>query len=239
MKRLGFLVVTFFLIFIDTAVCQDSLSEQKVSASVDVYSRHVWRGFVNGTSVSIQPSIDYTFNNITGGVWGAWCIDGSYFELDLFLSYKKGNFTATIYDYFCPVNPVEKFEFFEIGKGKTKHTFDFNLEYANPEKHPFSLLVATMLYGDDINPETGNSFYSTYIEPAAGFNFGKTNLKLFAGFTPFNSYYAEQATIVNTGLSVSRNFRVIKKVQFPLKMSFAHNPYRNKSYLTFGINLRV
>jgi hypothetical protein len=239
MKRIGLLLLIFFLIFHETVVCQDSLSEQKVGASIDVYSRHVWRGFANGTSASIQPSIDYTVNKITGGAWGAWCIDGSYFEIDLFLSYKKGDFTATVYDYFCPANPVETFEFFEIRKGKTKHTFDFNLEYANPEKHPFSLLFATMLYGDDINPATGNSFYSTYIEPAAGFNLGKTNLKLFAGLTPFKSYYAEQAAIVNTGISVSRNFRIDKKVQFPLKATFLHNPYQHKSYLTFGINLRV
>jgi hypothetical protein len=239
MKRIELLLLVFFLIFHETVVCQDTLSERKVSASVDVYSQHVWRGFANGTSVSIQPSIDYTHNNFTGGAWGAWCIDGSYFELDLFLSYKMGNFTGTVYDYFCPVNPVEKFEFFEIGKGKTKHTFDFHLEYANPGKHPFSLLVATMLYGDDINPATGNSFYSTYIEPAAGFNLGKAHLKLFAGFTPGKSYYAEQAAIVNTGISAGRNIRIIKKVQIPVKVSFAHNPYQHKSYLTFGINLRV
>lgn len=237
MKRLGLLVVTFFLIFIDTAVCQDTLSEQKISVSIDVYSRHIWRGFSNGTSFSIQPSLEYNYNNFTGGIWGAWCIDGSYTELDLFLSFQKGNLTATIYDYFCPVNPVEKFEFFEIGKGKTKHTFDLNLEYANPEKHPFSLLVATMLYGDDINPATGNSYYSTYIEPAAGFSFGKTNVRVFAGFTPFKSYYAEHNAVVNTGLSASRKFRIAKNVKLPVKVSFTHNPYHHRSFLTFGINL--
>ena len=96
-----------------------------------------------------------------------------------------------------------------------------------------------MLYGDDINPATGISFYYTYIEPAAGFNFGKTHLKLFAGFTPYKNYYAEQATIVNTGIWASRNFRIVKKVQFPVKVSFAYNPYHRKSYLSFGINLRV
>ncbi|MHC1778541.1 MAG: hypothetical protein AB9834_24285 [Lentimicrobium sp.] len=237
MKRLGILTVALFLSFLNPLISQDTLSNQKVSGGLDVYSQHLWRGFANGTSISIQPSVEFTHKGFTGGAWGAWSIDGSYTELDLYIAYKKGDFTATIFDYFCPVNPVESFEFFEINKGKTKHTFDLNLEYANPEKHPFSLLVATMLYGDDLNPETGNSYFSTYIEPAAGFHIGKTGYKIFAGFTPFESYYAEKAAFVNTGVSASHTFMIADRFKLPVKAAFVYNPYQHKPFLTFGINL--
>lgn len=237
MKRLGLLTIGLFLFFSYPVLSQDTLSKQKITAGLDLYTQHLWRGFANGTSISIQPSVEYNYKGITGGVWGAWSVDGSYTELDLYIAYSKGDFTATIFDYFCPLNPVESFEFFEISKGKTKHTFDFNLEYASPDKHPFSLLIATMLYGDDLNAETGNSYFSTYIEPAADFHAGKIKYKIFAGFTPFESYYAGKAAFVNTGVSVSRTFMIADRVKLPVKAAFVYNPYQHKPFLSFGINL--
>lgn len=237
MKRLGLLTIAIFLLFPYPAQSQDSIRRHTFDVSLDVYSQHLWRGFANGTSVSFQPSVEYNYYNFTAGAWGAWCPDGSYTELDLYLQYSKASFTLTLYDYFCPVNPVRNFEFFEISKGKTRHTFDLNLEYADPEKHPFSLLVATMLYGDDLNPETGNNYYSTYIEPAAGFDIGKVRLKVFAGLTPVKSYYASQAAFVNTGVSVSRAFRITGKFSLPVKASLVHNPDKGNTWFSLGINL--
>jgi hypothetical protein len=237
MKRLGLLTLVIFLCVVNPVISQDTLTKQKVTVALDLYSQHLWRGFSNGTSFSIQPSVEYNYKGFTGGVWGAWSIDGSYTELDLYLAYSKGDFTATIIDYFCPVNPVKRFEFFEIGKGKTKHTLDLNLEYANPEKHPFSLLFATMLWGDDLNHETGKSNYSAYIEPAARFNIEKIRIKVYAGFTPYKSYYAGKAAFVNTGVSIERTFIIAKKVKLPVKTAFVYNPHQHKPFLTFGINL--
>ncbi len=237
MKRLGLLIITIFLLFQYSAYAQDTIRKHNIDVSLDVYSQHLWRGFANGTSVSLQPSVEYNYKNFSAGIWGAWCLDGSYTELDLYLAYSKANFTLTLYDYFCPVNPVKNFEFFEISKGKTRHTFDLNLEYSDPERHPFSLLVATMLYGDDLNPENGSNYYSTYIEPAAGFNIGKVRLKVFSGLTPVKSYYASRAAFVNTGVSVSRVFRITNKISLPLNASLVHNPHKGNTWFSLGINL--
>ncbi len=237
MKRLGLLTVVFYLSFLNPLISQDTLSKQKVTPGLDIYSQHLWRGFSNGTSISIQPSVEYNYKAFTGGVWGAWSIDGSYIELDLYFAYSVGDFTATIFDYFCPLNPVESFEFFEIGKGKTKHTIDLNLEYANPRKHPFSVVVATMIYGDDLNHETGNSYFSTYIEPAAGFDFKKVRFRVYAGLTPFKSYYADRAAFVNTGISAMRSFIIAKRFKLPVKAAFVYNPHQHKPFLTIGVKL--
>jgi hypothetical protein len=126
MKRLGLLILAHFLLLAAPCFAQETNTSHEFDASLDIYTQHLWRGFSNGTSVSLQPAAECKFNGFTAGAWGAWCIDGSYTELDLFVAYKKGAFSATLYDYFCPVNPVEKFEFFEITQGQTKHTFDLN-----------------------------------------------------------------------------------------------------------------
>lgn len=237
MKRLGSLTITLFLLFQYSTLAQDTIRKHNTNISLDVYSQHLWRGFANGTSVSLQPSVEYNYGNFSAGVWGAWCLDGSYTELDLYLAYSKANFTVTLYDYFCPENPVKNFEFFQINKGKTRHTFDLNLEYSDPKRHPFSLLVATMLYGDDLNPDNGGNYYSTYIEPAAGFDIGKVRLKVFSGLTPAKSYYASRAALVNTGVTVSRVFRISKKNSLVLRASLVHNPHKGNSWFSFGINL--
>lgn len=236
MKRLGLLTLAHFLLLAAPCFAQETNTSHEFDASLDVYTQHLWRGFSNGTSVSLQPAVEYNFNCFTAGAWGAWCIDGSYTELDLFVAYKKGAFSATLYDYFCPVNPVEKFEFFEITQGQTKHTFDLNLEYADPARHPFSMLIATMLYGDDLNPENGKNYYSTYIEPAANFSIGKTDFKAFAGFTPAKSYYAGKAAFTNIGISASHMVKISKKFSLPLKAIVVHNPDKQRTYFSLGVN---
>ena len=226
------------LLLISTAVSgQDSISDGKLRISVEIYSKHLWRGSANGTTVSLQPSLEYQKGRFTTGAWGAWCPNGSYTELDLYLSWSAENLTFTLYDYFCPVNPVQKFEFFEIAKGRTRHTFDLNAEYANPEKHPFALLAAAMVYGDDLNPENGRNNYSTYIEPSVSFTPGKFNLRAFTGFTPFSSYYANKASFINTGISVARKIPVTHKYAVTLKSALVYNPFRKQAHFTLGVKL--
>ncbi|HOP13494.1 hypothetical protein [Lentimicrobium sp.] len=234
--------LTRYLLVILTAApfllsAQDSLRRHKLDASFDIYTHHLWRGAANGTSVSLQPSVEYSYGNFSAGVWGAWSIDGSYTELDLYAAYSLGSFNVTLYDYFCPVNPVKEFEFFEIRQGTTRHTFDLNVAYARPEKHPFGLLVATMIYGDDINPETGDNYYSTYIEPSFHFRLLKSDMKLVSGFTPVKSYYADRFAFVNTGLSASRIVKLARKVNIPAILKLAYNPYADKFHFSFGITL--
>ena len=211
--------------------------KHKVDFSLDIYSKHLWRGFVNGTSLSIQPSVEYSYGNFSTGAWAAASIDGSYHELDLFAGLQLGNFKTTLYDYFCPVKPLHSNEFFEIKEGKTKHTFDLNVEYADRSKHPFALLAATMIYGDDLNPDNSRNYYSTYIEPSYNIDLGKTGIQAFTGFTPVKSYYAGSAAIVNTGITVSRKFIITETYTIGSKIKFAYNPVKKHGWFSLGINL--
>ena len=239
MKRLSYFVSLYIytLLIPQNVLGQDSLSAQKISLSLDIYSKHLWRGFSNGTSISIQPGFQYNYHNFSAGIWGAYAIDGSYTELDLYASYTIGNIEVMLFDYFCPVNPVQTFNFFEFRKGRTKHTLDLNVVYSNQSKHPFSLHLATMIFGDDLNTDTGNNYYSTYIEPALNLKYNKTRIKLFAGFSPFKGYYAANISLINTGLSVSRKFQIARKFVLPVNTIIALNPSNGKLAISLGLNI--
>ena len=237
MKQLVLLIIAIFILSVLRTHAESAESKHEFDFSVDLYSKHLWRGFTNGNSVSIQPAIGYSYSGFTAGAWAAVSVDGSYHEFDLYIAYKLGSFTVTIYDYFCPVKPLTDNEFFEIQQGKTKHTFDLNVAYSQPDKHPFALTVATMIYGDDLNPANGKNYFSTYIEPSYNATFYMVNMQAFAGFTPFESYYSQSAAFVNTGVSLARKFPVTKKVDIEAKIKLSYNPAINESWISFGIGL--
>jgi hypothetical protein len=237
MKRLRFFTLIFFTLSGLGLHANTNEEKHKVDFSLDLYTKHLWRGNINGTSLSIQPSVEYINRNFSAGAWAATSIDGSYHELDLFASFKSGNFKTTLYDYYCPVKPLHDNEYFEIEQGKTKHTFDLNIEYSDRYKHPFALLAATMIYGDDLNPDNGRNYYSTYIEPSCYLDLGKTGIHAFTGFTPFKSYYAGSAAIVNMGIAVNRKFRITKTYDIGAILKFAFNPEIKQSWLSIGIKL--
>lgn len=234
MRKLSALIA--LLTIISVSYAQDSIRKHNFSASVDIFSAHLWRGGKNGNSISVQPAVEYSYGNFRTGAWAAYSIDGSYSELDIYTSYTWKHFSITLIDYFCPPSPVKKFEFFEFDRGVTKHTIDVNFEYSQPEKHPFEILVATMIYGDDVNRKSGKNYYSTYIEPGIRLHPFRTNIKLLAGFTPVRSYYADNAAFVNTGISASHKIRIYRKISIPLSMKAMYNPYNQGLHFAVGLN---
>lgn len=238
MKTLVLIISSFLLFSVNSLAFEINRKNHSFDISLDIYTKHLWRGFSNGTSPSLQPSLGYSKGNFSVGVWAAMNLNRSYHELDLFASYTFGSFTATVYDYYCPVLPLKNNEFFEITQGKTRHTLDVNIEYAQPDKHPFSLLVATMVYGDDLNPDNGKNYYSTYIEPSINFTVLKNyKLLLFTGLTPFKSYYADKTAIVNTGISVNRVFLIKEKFELGSSFKVSYNPAKNQCWLSIGISI--
>jgi len=237
MKIYRFIFIVLFIVSHYKVNADIKERKHKFDFSLDIYSKHLWRGLSNGTAPSIQPSLEYSFNNFSAGTWLAVSTNGSYQELDLFASYTRGSFKVTLYDYFCPVSPLQKIDFFEIRKDKTKHTFDLNIEYAQPNKHALSILVATMIFGDDLNKDNGKNQYSTFIQPTYTFLLHRTNILAFAGFTPFISYYAQKPAFVNTGITIKRTFKVKEKYSLGTQLKFVYNPDKNLIWVALGINL--
>jgi len=234
------LALAIFFIFASHQLFASENAEIKVLNAVfkvDFMSMHTWRGFATSYSPSIEPSFEIRRNNTTTGVWLAHSIDGNYSELDLYLTHKLKAFSFTIYDYYCPPSYRESNEITNYDKYTTKHTIELNAAFNGTQNFPISVLIATMVYGDDKHRETQEHRYSTYFELGYSTKIDECAIRLVLGFNAFESYYGDQFGLVNTGVGVVKNITAFKTKEIPLQASLIANPMANSLFLKFGFTL--
>ena len=198
---------------------------------------HIWRGFVTSYSPTFEPSFEVTRNNSTTGIWAAQSLDGNYTELDLYFTYTLKNFSFTIYDYYCPPSYKSSNEIANYDKYTTKHTIELDFAFNGTQNFPIKILVATMVYGDDINIKTNKKRYSTYFQFGYSTEIDNNTIDLVLGFNAFESYYSNQFGVINAGVTVSKNLKAFKSREIPLQTSLITNPLANSLFLTFGFTL--
>lgn len=236
------------LILYGIVFCIIILSSQSVFANkeieiietdihVDFRSMHIWRGIATSYSPTIEPTFEINRNNYATGIWLAQSIDGNYSELDLYLNYKLRDFSFTIYDYYCPPSFEASNEFANYRKNTTKHTIELNLAFNGNEQVPINILLATMVYGDDMNSETTKNNYSTYLQLGYSAEIQENTISLFLGINAFESYYGNNFGVVNAGLTASRNMNLRKSLILPIQASLITNPMANSLFLSFGFTL--
>ncbi|MHC1705870.1 MAG: hypothetical protein AB9846_18365 [Tenuifilaceae bacterium] len=236
MRRIVLIILLFSVLF--NAFGESAVEKPKIDLSVnlDVLSSHLWRGFKNGNSLSLQPTISASYNGWSFGTWAAYAGNGSYFEVDIFAEYSYKKLTVSIYDYFCPAS-LQSAKFFEFRKHQTKHTIDVMLTW-EPERIPFKVMASTMIWGDDLSKTTGNQHYSTYIEPAITWKRKQLDGDLYAGFTPFNGYYSSDPSFVNLGASVNYNLN-LQQFNIPIRTKVSYNPVLNTIWFMAGISISI
>jgi hypothetical protein len=229
----------FFCIFIYVHLCKLAYNQEdnlSVKIKADVYSLHLWRGFANGNSPSIQPYAELNVKNFNMGVWAAYAINGSYSEIDFYINYQLKNLKLSLFDYFLPVTNGKVNSFFDFKKQTTRHAFDFIAEYES-DNFPFRFLFSTIFYGDDKHPLTGNNFYSSYVEIAYKLNALNKKTQFIAAITPYKSYYADNIDFVMAGIKISDQFKISEKFELPISVFLMINPYSEKIYFNMGITL--
>jgi len=229
-----FISNTIFGIEIET---QDSTKKIQFNYKADFMSQHLWRGYAMCDVPSVEPSVDLFFKGIGVGIWSAVSIDGKYFELDTYLKYTYQGFSFGIYDYYCPGSISSNHSVFNFSRYNTKHTIDLHFEYEWNSSFPLKVLVATMIYGDDLNIETNKNQYSTYLELAYYFKIENFKVEYFVGYNPFKSYYGEKPAIINAGIKSKGILKLFRNKQIPLQASIVNNPLTNKIYMVFGFEL--
>lgn len=222
----------------------------KPELGCDIVTSYIWRGSAvyaamgdqNVLSPSFQPAFSLNFKGLELGTWGSVDFTGTYKELDLYLAYSLKGFTLTMTDYYWASDWIAD-NYFEYQGDSTSHYLEVSLGYKG-EKIPFSILVATMLYGADKQFEDpAKSNYSTYIELGYGFKISDYNLDIFLGMTPFDGMYGdgyggkEGFAIVNTGVTGSRAIQITEKFSLPVKASVIANPQGKKLFLVFGVTI--
>jgi hypothetical protein len=229
--------------------CQNE-TKLKPELGCDIVTSYIWRGSAvyaamgdqNVLSPSFQPAFSLNFKGLELGTWGSVDFTGTYKELDLYLAYTLKGFTLTMTDYYWASDWTED-NYFEYQGDSTSHYIEASLGYKG-EKIPFSILVATMLYGADKqfeDPSEDN--YSTYIELGYGFKISDYNLDLFLGMTPFDGMYGDGYggkdgfAIVNTGVTGSKSIKITENWSLPVKASLIANPQARKLFLAFTLSI--
>jgi len=230
------LLSIFFLLI---ALCSGSYAQNIKSTQLDyevyMYSSHYWRGAILGDAPTIEPQIGLQTGNFNFSVWGASSLNNSYNEVDLIASYNVlPSLSITLYDYYNPV-PEGENNYFNFSNKDLRHTLDWVVDFSD-EKFPIELLGSVFLFGDK-DSITGKEKYSTYIEPRYRLVLQNKEIRFFAGFTPFASYYASKAAFINVGVSISESFPLSSRFELPLEFSFFTNPTTKGAFFTISAGL--
>ncbi len=236
MRRIGSIILLFIVVLNTFGQSSEEQSKPNLVLNLDVLSSHLWRGFKNGNSYSIQPTVSFNYKGLSTGAWAAIAGNDSYFEVDLFTEYSYHNVTLSLYDYYCPPS-TQMNSFGEFRKHHTKHTLDAMLSWT-PDSIPFKIMVSTLILGDDLSKTSRKQSYSTYIEPAYVWYWKRFSGDLFVGFTPFEGYYASKPSVVNVGATFCYNLR-IQNFELPLQAKVSHNPILESTWIMLGVSLSI
>lgn len=246
---------TFFgaILFCFLFSFQGMAQDKGVNLGVDLASRYVWRGTDYGRAPSIQPTLEFSFGKLQVGAWGAFTTsqflnleDEDFFqETDLYINFDIIDaLSVTLTDYFFPNDVRANNNWYNFDKNETGHILEGAITFNGTEKIPFSLMVATNLYGADARNADGDIFHSTYIELGYSTNWKGTDLDFFIGGTPNKAdtnkyetgFYSDSPNVVNLGVTAKKELKVTDSFSIPVSASFITNPNAENVFLVFAFS---
>ena len=134
----------------------------------------------------------------------------------------------TVTDYYFPTDS-DWLNF--DGDGEGAHWIEIMGAVTLPESFPVTLAAAFMVHNDPDN--------SLYLEGALPFSLGDVELGLTLGVVAGMSgfYGVESTSLVNMGLSASKDLQITEQFSLPLSAAYIMNPTTEKTYLVFGFSL--
>ncbi|MEA3504917.1 MAG: hypothetical protein U9R32_06935 [Bacteroidota bacterium] len=210
---------------------------EKITYSLDLVSTHLWRGSSSGTAPCIEPAINYhPTKNLTLTGWAAYSVDESYSELDFIASYQLKKVNISVLDYYCPkIGVYSGQDLINYKQRETNHMIDIVVSYKPFDRLPLNFSASSALYGADLD-QHGDQRYSSYFETKYNFNLHKSSVDVFMGLTNGDSFYDEDFSIINLGVSASRTLFSNNNVTIPIKASIVGNPSKEKIHLSFTIS---
>jgi len=238
MKTINQLKTLAFLIMLTTCtfVSANDSTNVKLSVGTDLVSHYVWRGLLLSNSPSIQPSIGVTYKGFSLSSWASYSFSPSAFqEVDFNFSYTIGKITIGVNDYFNPNDSMGiKNDYFNYSRNTALHAFEPFITFYEIAGTPLTATAGLFAYGND-RDEDGKNLYSSYVELNYADNINDYGLNFFGGATLGKGYYADKPAIVNLGVSISKEIKVIDGFTIPCKGSFIVNPNAQNVFLVFTI----
>jgi hypothetical protein len=201
-------------------------------AELIIQSRHAWRGGMFGTAPAIEPSVTFSAGSFSFNGWASVTTNNSYSELDLIPSYQSKEFAVTLLDYYNPISG-ESNSYLNFQKDKNRHSLELTFDNYSVEERRIKWMIGTFLLGDK-NEETGNSYFSTYLELKYPFTVFTIETEPLVGLTPFSGLYADGFAVVNLGISFSKELELKLPFTIPLCLSMTTNPYTKHSFVIFA-----
>lgn len=267
MKKTYSLLLLLIISFVANAQTQTETTQadSKWSASVDVITKYLWRGQAwGGDHFALQPAVSYqATDKLSFGLWATTNFqnedanrDGTpkgYQELDLGVSYAINDmFTVELWDYYWPT--LEQYEgvdnsFFNYGKDASK-SLDLKVIADFSEMWlPLTASVNTFIAGNDFRYNSEGDAtrnYTTYVELGYSFEEVYQGISLYpvagailnndARYYPYASY--DQPSIVNLGLTASKDFELKGDFSLPVFVTYTHNA-AGENLEPFGANFVV
>lgn len=237
MKKIVFVLLNLLTASLSGQESDSPLDSTKsFTLNADFVNRYIWRGLLFSPNPNIQPYAAFTNKNFTIGAWGSYGTSENYAEVDLYMSYKANKFTFSLNDYYAPYDETDPslYKYFEFASEKTLHAVEGSVLYSITDN--FNATVATFFYGND-RDSVGDNYYSTYMELGYSFAFSNIDFALFAGGTFGEGYYATEASVVNAGITFTKNIAIIDKFSIPVSGSLVFNPNKESAFFIFKITL--
>lgn len=212
------------------AVAASFAQEEKsitVDAGADLVSSYVWRGMYQ-SGVSFQPTLSVSGYGLTLGAWGSTDITAQFKELDYFLSYEIGGFSAAATAYWW------------LGEGspyfhRSGHLIEGSLGYTFGESFPLSLGVNTMLGGEEDKDEDGKQQFSTYITASFPFSIKTVDCEVGVGISPAKGLYADKFDVATISAKASKKIEISDKFALPVFVELILAPAKDNAFLVFGL----
>ena len=219
------------IVLISSAV---KAQEVEFTLGADLVSSYVWRGAYQ-TSAAVQPAMGLSVSGFSLSAWGSIPFQGVAKEVDFTAAYEIAGLSLAVTDYWWAGEGAYKYFMYE--NKRTAHLFEGTIGYTLPiEKFPLSISWNTMFAGDDYLAN-GDRAYSTYITASYPFRIKTVDLGLSVGFTPWESIYADDFSVIHIGLKAAKEVKVTDSFSIPVSVEIIANPRSEDIFFVFGVSL--
>lgn len=209
-------------------------------ASLELSTKHVWRGLEFGNSPILFPALTYSRGGFSAYAMGGYATNASHQEVDFGASYSLKNWTIGFNDYYYPTVAGEADNYFDYSSRSSKHWVELYATYTG-SKLPIWATLTTFVYGADKLPN-GSQAYSTYFELGYTHQLNsESSLSLIAGLSPNKSFYSNyESTFAWSTLTLRYSHDIkIGSYTLPVSASYLFNPYIKKSFFSCSIILKT
>lgn len=234
-------IYTFLIVLLFSSVALAEKADSCLYVQVDLANRWIWRATPYSDSPVIQLSIGYANRKMSASIWGSCAFESkAYSEIDFTFEYQlTKKFRLCLIDYFTTSDVSgSEHKFFNFNEGKSSHMLDLYAYHKPFKRTPVTLLYSIWIWGPDRDKITQKQNYSTYFEAKYTKTYKNFEAYTFAGMTPWKSFYASKAAVVNMGVGLNKAITLGERLKIPAKIEFALNPYTQNAYINAIISLK-